>query len=925
MKSNPSSESVPRDEAEAAERAMLADPARYRVEDIARDGGSILVRAIQPSDKELLSEHFHGLSSQSIYFRFMGIKRDLTDADLKRLTEVDFRDHVGLVATLSDVGRERFIGVGRYIRQPASSRAEVAFAVIDEHQGRGIGTILLEHLRRIAQAGGIEGFEAEVLSENKRMLGVFMQSGFKVARSFESGTVHVYFPIRETPQFIAANFARENSAAAESIGRLLSPRSIAVVGASRQTDKLGGAILANIIRDGFQGQLYAVNPSAREVQGRKSFASVSAIGDPVDLTVICVPPAAVESAIDDCARAHVRNVVVITSGFAEVSEEGRRLERRLGAQVRAAGMRMVGPNCMGIINTDPAVRLNATFAPMTPAPGNVAMFSQSGALGITMLDYASIRHLGVSSFISAGNRADVSSNDCLTYWGHDSRSAVIVLYLESFGNPIKFARTAPEVARLKPIVAVKAGRSGAGRRAASSHSAALANLDVAVEALFEQAGVIRTNTLEELFDVVAMFSTSPLPRGPRVGVVTNAGGPGILLADACDAQGLELPKLTDATLEELRSYLPMRSGFANPIDMTASARAEDYVPAIKLVGNDPNIDSVVVIYIPPMVTRPDEVADAIARGAAEVPADKPVLSVFLSSQGAPERIHAGTRGIIPTYAFPENAALALGASYRYSRFRDRPRGTIEMLDSDVLSVIRDRIDAALKGATSARWLTHAEIAALLGAVGIEMARAEQTSATEVRAAAERVGFPLVAKAIAPGVIHKTDVGGVIMDINSADEAEVAARRFQERLKAAGITLDAVLLQRQITTGIEMLVGMTNDPTFGPLILCGMGGISAELQKDVSFRLPPVTDAAAAEMLATLRMNRLFDGYRGGAPGDREALINLIMRISALVEAAPELSELDLNPVKVLEPGRGAIVIDARMRIRPLASTPAARE
>ncbi len=925
MKSNPSSESVPRDEAEAAERAMLAEPARYRIEDIARDGASIIVRAIQPSDKELLSEHFHGLSNQSIYFRFMGIKRELSDADLRRLTEVDFRDHVGLVATLSDVGRERFIGVGRYIRKPASTRAEVAFAVIDEHQGRGIGTILLEHLRRIAQAGGIDAFEAEVLSENRRMLGVFTQSGFKVASSFDSGTVHVFFPISETPQFIAASFARESSAAAESIGRLLSPRSIVVVGASRQTDKIGGAILANIIRDGFRGKVHAVNASASEVQGRKSFASVVAIGEPVDLAVICVPASAVEAAIDDCARAHVRNVVVITSGFAEVSDQGRRLERRIGAQVRAAGMRMVGPNCMGIINTDLGVQLNATFAPMTPTPGNVAMFSQSGALGITMLDYASIRHLGVSRFISAGNRADVSSNDCLAYWSHDPRSAVIVLYLESFGNPIKFARTAPEVARLKPIVAVKAGRSSAGRRAASSHSAALANLDVAVEALFEQAGVIRTNTLEELFDVVAMFSTSPLPKGPRVGVVTNAGGPGILLADACEAQGLELPKLTDTTLDELRSFLPDRSGFANPINMTASVPAEDYVRTIKLVGNDPNIDSVVVIYIPPMVTRPDEVAEAIARGAAEVPAQKPVLSVFLSSQGAPERIHAGTRGIIPSYAFPENAALALGTSYRYSRFRDRPRGGIEMLGSDSLSVIRDRVESALKDATASRWLTHAEITTLLVAAGIDVAPAEATSLAELRAAAQRVGFPLVAKAIAPGVIHKTDIGGVIMDINSADEAERAVQRLQERMEAAGTTLDSVLLQRQITTGIEMLVGMTSDPTFGPLILCGMGGISAELQKDVSFRLPPVTDTAAAEMLATLRMNRLFDGYRGGAPGDRDALIKLIMRISALVEAVPELSELDLNPVKVLEPGRGAVVIDARMRIRPLASTPAARE
>jgi acetate---CoA ligase (ADP-forming) len=916
MTPNPSSESVPRDEAEAKERAMLADPSLYQSEEILRDGGSILVRAIRPDDKDRLREHFHGLSNESIYFRFMGIKRELSDADLKRLTEVDFHDHVGLVATLSDGGRERFIGVGRYIRKPDTKRAEVAFAVVDEHQGRGIGSALLEHLRRIAQVSGVEGFEAEVFSNNQRMLEVFAQSGFKVARSFDSGTVHVHFPIGETPEFRATSIARERAAAARSIARLISPTSIAVIGASRADDKIGGAILANIIRDGFTGAIFPINPNATEIHGLRAFANISAVDQKIDLAVICVPAAAVEAAVEDCTRAQAGNLVVVTSGFAEVSDEGRQIERRICAAVRAAGMRMVGPNCMGVINT--AVSLNATFAPVPPAEGNVAMFSQSGALGISMLDYARARNLGVSSFISAGNRADVSSNDCLAYWAQDPATAVIVLYLESFGNPVKFARIAPAIARLKPIVAVKAGRTAAGKRAASSHSAALANLDVAVEALFEQAGVIRTNTLQELFDVVALLSSSPLPAGPRVGVITNAGGPGILLADACEAHGLMLPKLADETITALQAFLPVRSGFTNPVDMTAAASPEEYARSIELVGADPNVDSLVVIYIPPMLTRPEQIADAIARGAAAVPAVKPVLSVFLSSQRAPARIHSGARGTIPTYEFPENAALALAAAWRYAQFKVRPQGVVETLDANDLASIREVIDLALAGATEPRWLSHGEITSLLAAIGVEAAAAAETAPDEVHAAGARVGFPLVAKAIAPGIVHKSGAGGVIMNINSAAGAEEAVRTLQERMRAAGTMLERILLQRQVDGGIEMLVGMTSDPTFGPLLVCGMGGVNAELQKDVAFRLPPVTDFDAAQMLTELRISRLFDGYRGGQPGDRDAFIRLVTRISALAEAAPEISELDLNPVKVLAPGQGAVVIDARMRVKPLA-------
>src|SRR5262249_13902956 len=387
----------------------------------------------------------------------------------------------------------------------------------------------------------------------------------------------------------------------------LEPRSVAVVGAARHSGTIGGVLVENLVRCGFRGPIYPVNPAAREIAGLTAYPSVGAIGQPVDLAVIVVPAARVEEVVADCVRA----VVVISAGFGEVSGAGRDVEKRLVALVRSSGMRMVGPNCMGVLNTDPAIALNATFAPTWPPPGNIGMFTQSGALGLAILDTMRTLNIGMSSFVAAGNKADVSGNDLLSYWAEDPRTRVIVLYLESFGNPRQFARVAPAVAREKPIVAVKSARSAAGTRAASSHSAALASSDVAVDALFEQAGVIRTATLEELFDVVALLSTQPVPAGRGVGIVTNGGGPGLLLADACAAHDLAVPALADETTATLRGFLPAAAAVGNPVDMIASATPEQFARAIEVVGADPAVDAVVVIYVPPMVTRPEEVAAAI--------------------------------------------------------------------------------------------------------------------------------------------------------------------------------------------------------------------------------------------------------------------------------------------------------------------------
>jgi acetyl coenzyme A synthetase (ADP forming)-like protein len=893
----------------------------YATDVLLRDGTSLHLRAIRPDDKERLLDHFRRLGPESVRHRFFGVKKDLTTQELERFTEPDFDRHVGLVGTQEGAAGEAIVVVGRYFRlEPADdgvARAEFALAVADEWHGRGAGTVMLEQLSRLASAAGVERFEADVLEDNVPMLRMLAHLGFEISERTRQGVVRALFPVRLTEKARRAGDARTAAASAESVRALLHPKSVALIGASRRPGTIGHALLANLRRDGFAGPLYPVNPEAAEIDGVRTYPSVAAIGRAFDLGVVAVPAAKVLSAVEDCARAGARGVVVISAGFAEMSEEGRLEQDRLRTLVRAWGMRMVGPNCMGVLNTAEGVSLNATFAPTPAPPGNVGMLSQSGALGLAILDYARDLNIGISTFVSVGNKADVSGNDLLAYWKDDPLTDVIALYLESFGNPRRFARLAPEVGRRKPIVAVKSGRSAAGSRAASSHSASLACLDVAVDALFEQAGVIRTNTLEDMFDVVALLSSQPVPKGPRVGVVTNAGGPGILLADACEAQGLSLPELTPETLASLRSFLPPAAGLKNPVDMIASASAEQYERTIAAVAADPNVDSVVVVYVPPLVTTAAEIGAAVARGAGAVPADKPLLTVFLASKGAPPVLATGRRGKLPSYSFPENAARALAAALRYGRWRARPEGTALHLSDEQRTRARrlvQRVTAA--GGEAPVWLEPEDVQELLAIAGIEMARARACAPEDVARVADELGYPLVAKAIAPGLVHKSDVGGVALGLESALDVRLAVAAMRDRLTAAGYRLESVLLQRQVDGGLEALVGVVGDPTFGPLIVCGAGGVQVELLRDVSFRLPPVTDLDAAEMIDRLRARPLFDGYRGAPPADRAALVELLQKLSALVEELPELYELDLNPVKVQRPGEGAIVVDARVRVGP---------
>lgn len=685
------------------------------------------------------------------------------------------------------------------------------------------------------------------------------------------------------------------------------PRVVAVVGASRERGKIGSEILHNLIVDGFTGTIVPVHPTAREIAGLPACQRLLDIPGTVDLAMIVVPAAHVSAAVDDCIQKQVPAICIISAGFSECGEDGRREEAALVARIREAGSRLIGPNCMGLLNTDPRIRLNATFSPVYPPPGSVAMSTQSGALGIAILDYAKRLNIGFSSFVSVGNKADVSGNDLIQYWADDPRTSVILLYLESFGNPKKFSHLARRVARTKPIVAVKAGRSRAGSRAAASHTGALASSDIAVDALFRQAGVIRTERLEEMFDVAALLSHQPVPKGNRVVILTNAGGPGILAADACEANGLELPALSDATRHELRSFLPAAASVNNPVDMLASAPAGHYRHALGAILRDDNVDSAIAIFIPPVVTEPDAVAKAIAAAAHGI--DKPVLGVFMRAEGAPSSLAP-----IPSYAFPESAALALARVTTYGRWRARPVEppvVVEGIDRTGIRAIVNNV--ATRGGG---WATADEATALLRAAGIPIASSvTATGPDEAVRAAASIGYPVALKALGPTLLHKTERRAVTLNIG--DEASLRAAYEDYHARFAG-EMTTVLVQQMIAHGVEMIVGAIHDPLFGPLIACGTGGVLVDIVADSTFRLHPLSASDAREMLNQLRGRQLLRGYRGSPPADEAALRDILLRVSELVSAAPEIQEMDLNPVVVLT--AGAWVADARIRLEETRSS-----
>jgi acetate---CoA ligase (ADP-forming) len=663
-----------------------------------------------------------------------------------------------------------------------------------------------------------------------------------------------------------------------------------------------------------------VNPNATAVEGLPCYASAAALPKGIDLGVIAVPPPLVLDVVDQCAAAGIKSLVVITAGFAEVGAEGRERQAQLLAKVRGYGMRMIGPNCMGVLNPHPDVQLNASFSPIVPPSGRVALSSQSGALGMAILALAADRGVGLSSFVSVGNKADVSGNDLLQYWEADPGTAVILLYLESFGNTRRFARVARRIARAKPIVCVKAGRTCAGSRAAGGHTAALAASDTAVDALFRQTGVIRAETIDEMFDVAACLEAQPLPSGRHVAIVTNAGGPGILAVDACEAAGLQVAPFSAETQARLRAFLPAEASIGNPVDMVASAGPNEYRRAIEVALTAPDSDALIVLYTPVDIdgTGPtlDAIRDGIRAGRRSSATAKPILACMLADRGRLVPLEVdGER--VPAYAFPENAARALAKVAAYADWRAQPPGLLWTFD-DVRSEEARAVCQRAIAEHGDGWLTGSDARTVLDCAGLPLAAGTVARSEDEAAALARVlGFPVAAKLVARGIPHKSDIGGV--QLNLATESAVRRAYVdivaRARHAAPDAPIEGVLVQTMTADGIETIIGVSDDPLFGPLVAFGLGGIHVEVLADVQFRVAPLTDRDADELLHGIRGLPLLKGYRGRPPADLETLRELLLRVSRLAVDVPEIAELDLNPVIALRPGHGCRIVDARVKVR----------
>lgn len=713
-----------------------------------------------------------------------------------------------------------------------------------------------------------------------------------------------------------------------SLDAILRPSSVAVIGASRREGSIGREILRNLIQFGFQGPVYPVHPKSRHVLSLRAWPSVEDIPDPVDLAIVVVPQPLVVDVVEQCARKGVKGLVVITAGFREIGPEGAAEEARLQELVRQHGMCMVGPNCMGVLNTSPDVRLDASFAATQPLVGNAAFASQSGALGEVVLATARDVSLGISQFVSLGNKADVSGNDLLEWWATDPQTQVVLLYLESFGNPRRFARLAREVTRThgKPILAVKSGRTRQGARAASSHTGSLAGGDRAASALFAHSGVVRCDTVQELFDKALGFSNQPLPPGNRVAILTNAGGPGIMATDAAVYFGLEMAELSEETRAALAAVLPPEASVANPVDMIASANPEQYRACTEILLADPGVDGVLTIFVSPVVTDPAAVAEGIVAGAkagrerASVP--KPVLACFMGREHGDRGIAILREARIPTYPFPESAADTLASMARFARWRALEPGEYRSFEVD-----RSRARAIVERARAEgrEWLGVEESLALVEAYGIPTVPMRRVSTPdEAIAFAEQVGYPVVLKVDATEVVHKSDVGGVQVDLRSPGEIKGAFWDLNEILAARGIEGRGHLVQKMVTGGQETIIGAVGDPTVGHLIMFGLGGVFVELMRDVAFRVHPVTDLDVRRMMAELKGAPLLHGHRGAPPVDVAQLEEAILRLDQLIGDFPEIAEMDLNPFVALPEGRRSACVDARVRLDPTGGKPRRR-
>jgi acyl-CoA synthetase (NDP forming)/RimJ/RimL family protein N-acetyltransferase len=856
-------------------------PAHWEADVVLSDGATAHLRPIRPDDADRLVAFYARVSDESKYYRFFAPYPQLSEHDIDKFTNVDHSDRVALILLAGD----DMIAVGRYDRID-TEQAEVAFLVEDAHQGRGAGSVLLEHLAQAAREHGIGRFVAEVLPQNRKMIKVFADAGYTVGNTYEDGVVHVSFEIHPTEHSLAVMTAREHRAEARSIGRLLTPRSVAVVGASRSRDKVGQALVRNLVLGGFTGRVYAVNPEATAVAGVPAYPSVSEIPGEVDLVVIAVPAPAVRQVVVECAAKAVKGLIVVSAGFAETGEhEGRARQAELVQLARANGMRVVGPNCLGVVNTDPEYSLNASLALVLPPPGRVGFFSQSGALGIAILETVAERGLGLATFVSAGNRADVSGNDLLQYWQDDPATDVVLLYLESLGNPRKFARLARRVASAKPVVAVKSGRSTQGVPLGHSVRRSAAPV-AALDALFRQSGVIRVDTLAEMFDAAQVLAYQPLPDGYRVAVVGNSDSIGLLAADAADSAGLRV--------------------VGQPRDLGPSASAEDFERAVSETLDNRDVDSIIVVYVPTLESsRGDEVARVLAATAA-ARAAKPIVSTFLGSRGVPEPLRVldqrgvPGRGSIPSYPSAEEAARALAHATSYAAWRRRPHGSVpELADCDE-DAARALVTSVLDGNPAGAELDAEQLRQLLACYGISLLEmVPAATVDDAIAAGARLEWDVVLKATAPHLRFRPDLADVWRNIDTADEMRDAWATLSRLADPAEA---GFVVQKMAPPGIPVVIRAQEDDLFGPVVSFGMSGVPTDLLGDRAYRIPPLTDVDAREMVREVKAAPLLLGYRGGAVADLAAIEDLLHRVSRLTDDLPEVVDLELTPILVAPEG-----------------------
>lgn len=874
---------------------------------LAADGRIVQIRPVCPEDAPALLSLYQRESDESLRLRFFTSGRGALDREVERLVRPAGPDHVALAA--DDAGE--LVGVASYEREPDTDRAEFAVIVDDRHHGRGIGTLLLEHLAGHARRQGVLQLTGDVLAENAAMLRVARDLVTTRLTAPQAGVVEVRVPTELDEAALEAVDARERTAGHRSLVPLLAPRSVAVIGAGRRPGGIGHEVLRSIVEHGFTGSVYPVNGHATEVAGVRAYPSVAAIPGTVDLAVVAVPAVSVRGVVAECATAGVRAMVILTSGFGESDAAGRAEQAELVRIARRHGLRLVGPNCLGVLNTDAQVKLAATFAADVPPAGGLAVASQSGAVGIAVLDHAARTGIGISSFVSLGNKADVSGNDLLTYWYDDPATEAVALYLESFGNPRKFSRIARALARRKPVLAVKSGRSEGGRRAGASHTAAAAAPDVAVDSLFAQAGVIRTDTLGELLDAARMMVGQPLPAGNRVAVVGNAGGVNVLAADAADAAGLTVPELSSATVARLRKIAPDAPGDGNPIDLGAAATPQRLQQAVGVLAGSGEVDAVIAVFA---ATRTNDVPGSLAAlaDAGDQAAGTPFAVVLLGVPDAPTTL--GTRKA-PVYTLPELAVRAVGHAAGYARWRREPLGRRPHLPDVDSGRARALVDQAL--AAGGGWQPAETISALLHCYGIPVVRSISAgSATDAVMAADELGYPVVVKSDDPAVVHKSDIGAVRLGLTTPDEVRDAYRAIGE---AVGTTRTAVVVQQMARGDVELVAGVVHDPLFGSLVMLGLGGVQTDLLGDRTFRLLPVTDIDASRMWRSLRAAPLLTGYRGKPGVDTGALEDLLLRVGRLAEDIPEIAELDLNPV-LAGPG-GLFAVDAKLRLAEVGPEP----